>query len=367
MPSLDDLYYAHTMPGLEKVAWTELRARLNPSPLLDGYKELQDKNGLVLFHHAQSPADLLRLRTVEDVFYVIERLPKVEWGREGLTQIYEAMARNRTLEAGVEMLRWLRPHEKKSPSTFRVITRMAGSKQPYRRMDLEQAVSEGLRKRVPHGKWRAVREGGDIEIWANLVGFDFVCGLRLSDETMRHREYKAAHIEASLRPSVAASMAWLAEPQPNDVFLDPLCGAGTVLIERALFGRHQMLLGGDLDNDALRAAVDNFGPRHKPRQLFRWDARHLPLAAQSVTKIATNLPFGVKIGSHAENPILYADFFREAERVLVPSGRVVVLSSEVDLIKATLRRLGLYIVEGHWVTLLGRRAAIYVIERGKSR
>jgi len=60
MPSLDDLYYAHTMPGLEKVAWTELRARLNPSPLLDGYKELQDKNGLVFFHHAQSPADLLR-------------------------------------------------------------------------------------------------------------------------------------------------------------------------------------------------------------------------------------------------------------------------------------------------------------------
>ena len=356
------LYYAHTMPGLEQVAWIEIRKRLDQASC-EAFRKLPGKNGLVLFRYAGPPADLLKLRTPEDVFFLVARVPKIKWGKQSLTQIYQAMADNRFLGAGLALHDQATRRPRQQERTFRVISRMVGKNHPYRRVDFERVVEKGLKKRL--GKsWRAVEQGERIEVWANLIRGDFVCGLRLSDASMRHRGYKTAHVAASLRPSVAAAMAWLTEPQAGDVFLDPMCGAGTLLIERGMIERHGLLLGGDVDGATLRAAAQNIGPRHKPRQLLRWNAGRLPLASGSVDKIATNLPFGKKIGSRSENVGLYRTFFRQANRVLSAEGRIVVLSSESELVKRTLRRLKrLQIVRGYSVTILGQNAMIYLIER----
>lgn len=358
------LYYAHTMPGLEKVAWTEIRGRFDQVSC-EAFKELPGKNGLVLFRYAGQPADLLKLRTVEDVFFLVAQIPKIKWGYPGLSQIYRALSSNRFLGTGLAVHN--RAHgvgnRRKQERTFRVISRMVGKNHPYRRMDLERVVEKGLRKRLG-SKWHTVEEGEDIEVWANLIGLDFICGLRLSDASMRHRGYKKAHVAASLRPSVAASMVWLTQPQASDVFLDPMCGAGTLLVERGMIERHTLLLGGDVDSVALQAAAQNIGPKHKPRQLVKWDAGRLPLPPGSVDKVATNLPFGKQIGSRRENVGLYRAFFREVDRVLSANGRAVVLSSETELIKNTLRGLeGLQIVRGYSVRILGQKARIYLIER----
>jgi tRNA (guanine6-N2)-methyltransferase len=358
------LYYAHTMPGLEEVAWTEIRDRLEGASF-EGTQALRDKNGFAFFRYTGQPADLLKLRTTEDVFFLVARIPKVAWGREGLSQIYQLVVQDRFLDAGLRLHGQVVRRAGGRGGTFRVISRMAGGRQPYRRIDFQRAVEGALKKRLG-GRWRAVEEGEDVEIWANLIGLDFVCGLRLSDAHMRHRDYKQAHIAASLRPSVAAAMVWLTQPQPGDVFLDPLCGAGTLLVERGTIERHALLLGGDIDAEALQAAAQNIGPRHKPRQLLRWDAGRLPLASASVDKIATNLPFGKQVGSPQENRRLYRAVFSEIDRLLRPQGRAVVLSSETELIKDTLRQVnGLQIVRGYSVTILGQRARIYIVERVK--
>lgn len=358
------LYYAHTMPGLEEVAWIEIRGRLN-GVSFEGTKALRDKNGFVFFRSAARPAELLKLRTTEDIFFLVARIPRVAWGYEGLEQIQQLVVRDRFLDAGLRLHGQVTHRADGRGSTFRVISRMAGGRQPYRRIDFQRAVEKALKKRLGR-QWRAVDEGEDVEIWANLIGLDFVCGLRLSDARMRHRDYKQAHVAASLRPSVAAGMVWLTEPQPGDVFLDPLCGAGTLLVERGMIERHAWLLGGDINADVLQAAVQNIGPRHKPRQLLEWDAGRLPLASASVDKIATNLPFGKQIGSPQENRRLYRAVFGEIDRLLRPQGRAVVLSSEAELIKDTLRQVkGLQIVRGYSVTILGQRARIYIVERVK--
>jgi 23S rRNA G2445 N2-methylase RlmL len=350
------------MPGLEEVAWIEIRSRLQGASF-EGFKQIRGKNGLVLFRYAGQPADLLALRTTEDVFFLLARVPKIQWGREGLAEIYQAVLRTRFLDTGLRLYGQAGRHIGKKRPAFRTISRMVGGHQPYRRIDFERAVEKAFQKQLGN-RWRAVEEGEDVEIWANLIGLDFICGLRLSDAGMRHRGYKKAHVAASLRPSVAASMVWLTEPQATDVFLDSMCGAGTVLVERGMTERHALLLGGDVDDGALRAAAQNIGPRHKPRQLLRWDAGRLPLASGSVGKIATNLPFGKQIGDRRQNAKLYRAFFREVNRVLQPEGRAVVLSSETELIKNTLRRFKrLQIVRGYSVTILGQGARIYLIER----
>ena len=288
-------YYAHTMPGLEKVAWSEIDSRLKRATL-EGFKVIAGRNGLVLFGYDGDADDLLRLRTTEDVYFVLSRIPKLPWGYEGLSRIFDGVAASRSFSLGLDHLQQVTGRRPGSRVRFRVIARLAGKSQPFRRADLARSVEKAI-ERATRRTWRAVEEGETVEVWANLIGLDFVCGLRLSDAEMRHRDYKVTHLPASLRPSVAAAMAWLTEPRPGDIFLDPMCGAGTLLIERALMARYGLLLGGDLEQPALQAAIENIGPRHKPRQLFHWDARQLPLATASVDRVATNPPFGVQLGS----------------------------------------------------------------------
>jgi tRNA (guanine6-N2)-methyltransferase len=358
----NSMYLAHTMPGLEQVSWLEVRRRLAGAHL-EGYKTIRDRNGMVLFRYGGDPEDLLSLRTAEDVFLVVERVPQVAWGYEGLSQIYEALLRSRFLNPWLPGQRAATPRPRRQRSTFRVVTRMVGRSQPYRRKDLQQSIEKALAK-GSGGRWRAVEEDGDLEIWANLIGLDLICALRLSDASMRHRSYKTVHIEASLRPSVAAAMVWLTVPEDDDVFLDPMCGAGTLLVERGTIARHRLLLGVDRASEALEAAVANIGPRHKPRQLFRADARGLPFQAESVTKVATNLPFGKRVGTHRGNVTLYRDAMREMNRVLVAGGRMVLLSSEVELVEESVREVeGLRIVRGYGVQLLGLSARVFVVEK----
>src|SRR5258708_22418823 len=161
-----------------------------------------------------------------------------------------------------------------------------------------------------------------------MIDAEFFLTVRLSDDKMRHREYKAAHRPASLRASSAAALAWLSEPREDDIVLDPFCGAGTILIERAHMGRYAMLFGSDRDSAALAAARVNVGNRYKPIQLENWDAGALPLGDASVIKIVTNLPWGIRYGSHGENRKLYPLWVREFARGLKSGGMMVLLTAE---------------------------------------
>ena len=116
-----------------------------------------------------------------------------------------------------------------------------------------------------------------------IHGKQAVCGLRLSDASMRHRTYKTEHRPASLRPTVAAAMERLAGASAGQIVLDPMCGGGTILAEQlALAHRRRAgeigVLGGDRDADAIRAAAGNLRRAGPGWRLVRWDARRLPLA-----------------------------------------------------------------------------------------
>ena len=132
---------------------------------------------------------------------------------------------------------------------------------------------------------------------------------------MAQRPYKHAHIPASLKPTLAYSMVRLSRPHPNDIFLDAMCGAGTILLERALTNRYDYLIGGDVSTDALDATLTNFGRQHQPRQFFHWDARDLPLQPNTVDKIVCNLPFGDIISNIPQLTNLYRRCLKEYARV----------------------------------------------------
>jgi 23S rRNA G2445 N2-methylase RlmL len=347
------------MPGVEQIAWLEVHQRF-PHAALKEYLFAKERNGILVFEYAGEPERLLDLRTTEDVFVLALSVEIASRARNALPEVTRAIADGPLFEQALHLFRQQR---KPGPRpTYRVVTRMEGQHQ-FRRLDVEQAVFQGLARCLGEN-WRFVEEEADLEIWANLLGGRLLCGLRLSDRTMRHRAYQVAHLPASLRPSVAAAMVFLTAPEPHDVFLDPMCGSGTLLAERLLSGKYTQVLGGDIDGRHVEAARQNLEGMGKGWRVSRWDARKLPLAAASVDAVATNPPFGKQIGSRQDVERLYPAVVAEIVRVLKPGGRAVILSSQYELLKEVVRQqAGLEIVRGYSVAVLGEWGRIYLLKK----
>jgi tRNA G10 N-methylase Trm11 len=64
---------------------------------------------------------------------------------------------------------------------------------------------------------------------------------------------------ASLRPSTASLMAYLARIKPGDVVIDPMCGLGTVPLVACVYTACGLALGGDVDEHTLHQAHRNAG------------------------------------------------------------------------------------------------------------
>ncbi|MFV9506176.1 MAG: methyltransferase domain-containing protein [Oscillochloridaceae bacterium umkhey_bin13] len=354
------LYALQTIPGLGPLAWREAELNLpagdGGGPKLVAHRAIPGRNDLVLLAQRGSPRPLLELRISEDAFVIAARAFRVAADERGLRQIYAAVRNSEDIALALGA--WRRATStRQQGGTFRVIARTVG-RQKYLRRDVGRAVADAIKDAWP-GRWQMVDDNADLEVWATLVESELLCALRISDVSMRQRD-KVRHLPASLRPALAAAMVSLTEPTPSDVFLDPMAGAGTILIERAAAGPFAELHGGDLSGEALSAMQANLRGRGGRIQLSRWDARKLPLEDQSVDKVAVNLPFGKQVSDEAQLPALYQAVLRELVRVVRPGGRLVVLTGDPRILENARASAARALRSGprHRVIVLGQPATI---------
>ncbi|ETN69218.1 hypothetical protein NECAME_05323 [Necator americanus] len=137
----------------------------------------------------------------------------------------------------------------------------------------------------------------------------------------------------------------------GDVIVDPMCGGGSIPLEGALAFPGCLFIGADIHPKALERCIENMGidgnltfsgtpsasEVNCEEQLLqvasevaflKCDAVELPFRESSVDAIVTDLPFGKKIGSIVDNRILYPRLLVEWERVVKPSGRLVVMTHD---------------------------------------
>jgi len=346
--------YALVQPGLEEVAADEITRDLGGSVRKTG-------PGYVVFRVPAIDRDLLRLRTTEDVYLLA-------WGTDQLThravdldKIERWTAREPDWENLLRLHHAVTPRPKGKPSV-RLVTQMEG-KRGYLRKHAQESLAKGLEGKIP-ASWRYAEENASLEVWLTIDGATALCGVRLSDRTMRHRTYKTEHLPASLRPTVAAAMVRLSGWRDADVFLDPMCGAGTILAERLSLSRGRResdppVFGGDLERNALLAAEVNLRRFGEPC-LARWDARRLPLPAGSVDRVVSNPPFGKQLADPDAIGPLYQGAVAECDRVLRPGGQAVLLVSEFGPLRQAAGGAGWRQAKTVAVRVLGQRAVISV-------
>ena len=161
----------------------------------------------------------------------------------------------------------------------------------------------------------------------------------------RRFEYRKAAVPASIHPANAAGVIRLAKPYLKEraTVLDPCCGSGTLLWERAIYGSCRALTGVDLQRSALQAAADNYksaraggmqGARVSCKLICSDFLKYRP--QQPVDELFANLPFGNRVGSHEENLKLYKGLADRIPQWVKPGGIAVLYTMEGKLLEQCL-------------------------------
>jgi len=349
--------YALVHPGLETVAADEIVRDL-------GGEIKKTSRGVIVFRVPVIDEDLLKLRTVEDVFLLAWGTDALTYRAADLKQIRAWTAQYKRWPQLFEIHRAMRPKIKGKP-TYHLVAQMQG-KHVYMRADAGKAISRGLDEKIPP-TFERVDEDAYLEIWLTIRGSMGICGVRLSDRSMRHRTYKSEHMPASLRPTLAAAMVRLADAHHGQIVLDPMCGAGTILAEQIAMSKAKRtgfisVWGGDIEQEAIRAAYANL-QSVGPTNFTRWDATRLPIASESIDRIVSNPPFGRQLSTPEAIVPLYREMIREADRVLKPGGKAVYLVSEMEVLRDAIHPTTWQATRQMKVQVLGQPAMLGVWQK----
>ncbi len=346
------IYSIFVTAGLENLARQEITARYGDTKQ---FKIILRKPQRIVFQYTGNPKDLLSLRTAECLFLVIKHIPKMTRSRRSLTAIRSFLNRNNFTHA-INVCRQVGIRVRKRIS-FRVISRMSGLRN-FQKKDLQQIVERSL---VDKG-WYLSHSDSGLDVWTEVHGDDAYISIRLSKPDMSQRSYKQEQVPQTLKPTIAYSMVMLSRPNQDDIFLDPMCGAGTILLERAASARYRYLIGGDISEEAIYATQRNFGRKHQPRQFIHWDSEVLPIQPNSVDKIVCNLPIDNIYNRNDTMQDQYRHFLIQFEAVIKPGGKMVLLSMNPSLLNKVFKQHNtLYAPQQVGVQYGGKRGRIFVV------
>jgi precorrin-6B methylase 2 len=177
--------------------------------------------------------------------------------------------------------------------------------------------------------------------------------------------YRVSDVGASINPVVGACLARLVRRGDRSVVVDPTCGSGTLLIERALLDEAATLSGIDISPTAIRAATGNviaseLAPRIAVRQGDGGDAAAWP---DRCDEVLANLPFGMRTEDRNLDG-LYRRIVGNIARTLNPGGRALLYTTNAKTILALLRRTPkLKVVGERRVESGGVQVGLWIVER----
>ncbi|WP_291426437.1 methyltransferase domain-containing protein [Deinococcus sp.] len=300
------LYELEVLPGLEQVAETELA----------GVALARDIHGL-RFWYPGDPERLTRLRAAVAVYRVHSWDVPRPRGLLGNQQLGELLSYLRgVVEYG-------------GHRSFRI---SAAGKESAVMQRLAEEIQRGLE--LPHDpaegelvlRLRPEENGPGWEVLA-----------RLTPRPLSARAWRECNMSGGLNATIAYAAHKLAGQRDEDRIFNPMCGSGTLLIERALMGPYDAMVGVDISESAVECTRTNLKAARKEVEVARIDALQTGLPARSFDLVMADLPWGDAVGSHRSNTALYPAFLTEMHRLTSKRGRLCVITHEIKLLEGVLR------------------------------
>ena len=235
---------------------------------------------------------------------------------------------------------------KASHTAFRLIVTADGSH--FSRQEMKRYLSRALQDlKVP------ISEEATAAVYTFCVDEAYyICLPQCSSTDAPLRTRRESERQGSLPVTIAAAVAFVGKPKPEDIVVDPVCGSGTLLAEVSAYTRVARVIGADIDRGALKSASRNLS-HIKNVELIAADGTGTGLPSSMASLFLANLPFGKQFGSRTTNPRLYKALLSEMNRVGIPGKwRAVLLTSDSDAMEGAL---------GHWAELrLDKRLSVFV-------
>jgi len=345
---------ASCVTGFEPMAADEISSRL-------GCLATVHRGRVVFDIDVQKVKEVLKLRCVNTVWVMLGHTPDIEYpdsGVEQMVKLQDFAGNMLDWDKGLEVWKSVTGFEgemypaelerkypvgedemesspkvaKLSPLSFRCTCYRSGTNHTFKSTEVQQQVGGRVQEKF---NWPVNCKNYDLEFTINcdvkqVYGCINLTNISLFNRTVTHFG------PCTLRPPISASLVMLAKLEVGDVVLDPMCGGGTISLEGCQMGPHYHI-GGEIHNLAIKRSMDNYLalqeknnlPAHPAADFFQWDCLVPCLRDNSVDVIITDLPFGKRSGSKADNRVLYPRTLLSMARVVRPTtGRAVLLTQD---------------------------------------
>lgn len=313
------LLCCEVLQGLKTFAEQELRRRFRERVTLIEH----DNPETIYLFYVGNLRDILDTRTVVAV-YLMQQFPvsrpRALLGHQNF----------QTLISGIRsVLAWHPPH------TFNSFRISAAGENTAVFQTLREQIGEAIQ--LPYDA-----DNGDLLLRirpAFLSPDEWEVLICLTPRPLSARAWRTFNMKGALNATVAAAIIAMTHPQSTDRFLNMMCGSGTLLVERLAYGPAAVVVGVDIEVDALRGTLRNteHGDISQHVLLLATDATQLPFLENSFNVICADLPWGQLVGTHEQNSNLYPRFLREASRIATPSAQLIVLTHEIALFEHVLQ------------------------------
>ena len=338
-------------PGLEDVTWREASEEIPGSRLVE---ERRGRGRVIVEAPPRGEEHLYRMRSIHSAALLLVEEP-VGYTRRAL-ELIESITR----ESGVHrFIPW--------SSTFAVRGERIGEGHEYTSVDVARHVGKAVQEayEAEYGVKPEVKlESPGVSILAEVDDDLFRLGVYLIGERSWHRRgYRVYDHPAALKPSLAYGLLRLAGASDSTTILDPMCGGGTVAVEAAYLYEDARIVCIDKNPRHIKGAVMNASAARVEDKIefYVWDARRLEelLGPGSVDYVASNPPYGIRLGSPWSVRSLYSDFIPSLYKVMAGGGRASLVTTESGYLAGLARKVGFRIVHARkvrhgdlWVSLL---------------
>lgn len=306
---------------------------------------------------------LFGLRTFEEMFFVLPGCKTVPSDPQEAAKALVA--------AG--LVNYLKERHKDNGMPFRFRIELRGG-MPLEKRSVFVRRMAALLEEKSGGALANVTDGYEVELrLIEAKEGDFYVLLKLFTLRDHRFSYRQKTISEGMRPFSAAFCMALAKRgvdlsgrpffRENAHVLDPFCGAGTMLIERAKCGSVKQMFGVDLSGEAVLAAQENTRLADEKAYYINRDFFTFSME-EPFDEIVTDMPFTVleKEEKKREIEALYQKFFGRAADFLKGDGVLLMLTHDRALVRkyaqakfSCIREFELSMKEGSYLYLMQKR------------
>ncbi len=241
----------------------------------------------------------------------------------------------------------------KSAKSFRIVISKENEMKPidsHLRVQLESDISFLSDLKVNRNK-------PDVEFWflfrAENYGF---FGIRIT----KHPDYKKVLPAGELRPELANLLCLLAEPDNQDVFLDPFAGYGSITYQRAKIAKYRKIIASDINIERaafLKTKLRGF----KNIVIDKADALNLTsIGDASIDCVVTDPPWGYYENKDTDFNVFFPQVLNEMNRIIKPGGLLVLMTAKKEEFVSALNNTPAFDLKVKYDILVsGKKAAVY--------